>query len=162
MIMNMTHFVDLLRLLSGSEITQVHAVSNFAPGLDVEDQFAATICFEGGAQGTLVGSASTRGVPESRIEIWGEHGTVELGSIARIYTERAVPGLLTGRWNELPIGDVDERTIFVEHFAASVLDKREPDVTATDGLAVQAFVDAAYRSVASGRPETVATARIAK
>jgi predicted dehydrogenase/NADPH:quinone reductase-like Zn-dependent oxidoreductase len=156
MIMNMTHFVDLLRHMSGSEIAEVHAVANVPAGQEVEDQIGVTVRFQGGAVGTLVGSASSRGTPGSRLEIWGEHGTVELGPKPRIYTERAVPGLVTGRWNELPEEENDVRTIFVERFAAAVLEEREPDVTAMDGLAVQAFVDAVYRSVASGQPEAVA------
>ena len=155
MIMNMTHFVDLLRHVTGREIVKVHAVADSLPGQQVEDRIAVTVRFEGGAIGTLVGSASTRGVPETRLEIWGEHGTVDLGRNPRIYTESSVPGLRTGRWNALPVDELDERTVFVERFAAAVLEQRAPDVTATDGLAVQAFVDAVYRSVASGRPEAV-------
>ncbi len=156
MIMNMTHFVDLLRHMSGTEIAEVHAVGTVFPGEEVEDQIGVTVRFEGGAIGTLVGSASSRGTPGSRLEMWGEHGTVELGPKPQIYTDRALPGLITGRWNELPNEENDVRTIFVERFAAAVLEEREPDVTAADGLAVQAFVDAVYRSVASGQPETVA------
>ncbi len=156
MIMNMTHFIDLLRHISGSEIAEVFAVAEVRPGQEVEDQIAVTARFDGGAVGTLVGSASSRGIPQSRIEIWGEHGTVELGAKSRIYTERALSGLLTARWNELPGEEIDVRRIFVERFAAAVLEGREPDVSARDGLAVQAFVDAVYRSVASGRPEAVA------
>ena len=155
MIMNMTHFVDLLRHLSGREIVEVHAVADYLAGQQVEDRIAVTARFEGGAVGTLVGSASSRGVPETRLEIWGEDGTLVLGRKPQIYTERSIPGLLTGRWNDLPTEELDERTIFVEQFAAAVLEQRNPDVTATDGLAVQAFVDAVYRSVASGRSETV-------
>jgi predicted dehydrogenase len=157
MMMNMTHFVDLLRHMSGCEIAEVHAVAKVPAGQEVEDQIAVTVRFEGGAVGTLVGSASSRGIPGSRIEIWGEQGTVELGPKPRIYTERALPGLVAGRWNELPEEEnEDVRTTFVERFAAAVLEEREPDVTAMDGLAVQAFVDAVYRSVASGQPEAVA------
>jgi predicted dehydrogenase len=157
--MNLTHYVDLLRHMTGCEVLEVSAVARFAPEQEVEDSIAVSVRFEGGGVGTFFGSASTPGSPRSRLEMWGEHGTLQLEPEPRIYTERAVPGLLTGRWNALPTTDVDERTVFVERFAAAVLEQREPDVTALDGLAVQAFVEAVYSSAATGRPERVATAR---
>jgi predicted dehydrogenase len=158
LIMNLTHYVDLLRHMTGCEMLDVSAVARCAAGQEVEDEIAVSVRFAGGGVGTFFGSASTPGAPNSRFEVWGEHGTLQLEPEPRIYSERAVPGLLTGRWNALPTNHVDERTVFVERFAAAVLEQREPDVTALDGLAVQAFVDAVYRSVISGRPEVISTA----
>jgi predicted dehydrogenase len=159
LIMNLTHYVDLLRYVTGCEVLEVSAVARVAFGQEVEDEIAVSVRFEGGAVGTFLGSASTRGAPSSRVEVWGEHGTLELEPDPRIYSERAMSGLLTGRWNALPTDDVDVRTTFVERFASAVLEQCEPDVTALDGLAVQAFVEAVYQSVISGRPEPVAFAR---
>jgi 2-desacetyl-2-hydroxyethyl bacteriochlorophyllide A dehydrogenase len=156
MIMNLTHHIDLLRHLTGCRAVEVSAVARVEPGREVEDEIAVTIRFEGGAVGTLFGSASTRGAPSSRVEMWGDVGTLQLEPEPRIYTERAVPGLITGKWNVLPMVPVDERTAFVEGFATAVLEHREPDVTGSDGLAVQAVVDAVYRSVTSGGLEPVA------
>jgi predicted dehydrogenase len=160
MIMNLTHYVDMLMHLTGCEAVEVSAVANVLPGQEVEDGIAVSVRFENGAVGTFLGSASTRGAPSSRMELWGEHGTLQLEPEPCIYTERAVPGLLTGRWNALPKDHVDVRRVLVERFASAVLDQREPDVTAGDGLAVQAFVDAVYRSMRSGRPEAVARVRV--
>jgi predicted dehydrogenase len=155
MIMNLTHYVDLVRHLTGCEAAEVHAVATIRAGQEVEDQIAVSVQFDGGAVGTFIGSASTRGEPSCRFEIWGEHGTLQFEPEGRIYTERAVSGLLTGRWNMLPTNEVEVRTAFFEQFADAVLEGREPDVTPADGLAVQAFVDAVYRSVRSGRSEPV-------
>lgn len=156
MIMNLTHHVDLLLHLTGAVVEQVAAVARTAPGQEVEEAIAATLTFTGGAVATVIGSSSTRGAPPSRLEIWGELGTLQLEPEARLWTERALPGVVPGRWNALPEdGQDDVRTAYVEHFAAAVLDGRPPDVSAQQALAVQAVVDAAYRSVASGRPEAV-------
>ncbi len=155
MIMNLAHHVDLLRFVSGCDAVEVSAVARQAAGRDVEDSVAVSVRFEGGAVGTLLGSASTRGAPASRLELWGEIGTVQLEPEPRLYTERALPGLLPGRWNTLPAVPVDERTAFVERFAACVLEGRQPDVTAADGLAVQAVVDAVYRSIRTGGRQPV-------
>jgi predicted dehydrogenase len=158
MIMNLTHQIDLLRHITGCDALEVSAVARFEPGHEVEDEIAVSVRFEGGAIGTLLGSASTRGTPSSSVEMWGDLGTLQLEPVPRIYTERLVPGLLTGRWNALPREPVDERTMFIERFATAVLEHREPDVTGGDGLAVQAVVEAVYRSVTSGRPEPVTSA----
>jgi predicted dehydrogenase len=155
LIMNMTHFIDMLRQLAGQEIISVQAFTQRAAVAEVEDSIAVAARFENGAIATLLGSASTRGSPDPRLELWGEHGTLELGSHPRIYSERAIPGLLTGRWNQLPVGESDERRLFVEQFCATLLDGVPPQVTLKDGLAVQAIVDAIYRSAASGVPERV-------
>ena len=151
LIMNMTHHIDLLRHLTGTEVAEVSALTRVDDGADVEDSVAVTLRFTGGAIGTLLGSASTRGVPPMRFDLWGDAGTVQLEPEARLFTERAIPGGLTRRWNALPREpEVDERTVFVERFAAAVLTGVEPDVTAADGLAVQAVVEAAYESARNG------------
>ncbi len=151
LIMNMTHHIDVLRSVTGCEITEVSARTRVAEGADVEDAIAVTLTFANGAVGTLLGSASTRGAPPARFDLWGDAGTIQLEPDARLFTERAVPGALTRRWNFLPREpEVDERTVFVERFAAAVLSGGRPDVTAEDGVAVQAVVEAAYRSAQEG------------
>jgi predicted dehydrogenase len=124
---------------------------------EVEDGVALSIGFHGGAIGSFSACASTRGAPSSRFELWGEHGTLRLEPDAAVYTRRAIDGVAAGRWT--PILDapgIDVRQIFVERFADAVRAGRSPDVTAADGLSVQSFVDAAYRSIQDGRPVSVA------
>ena len=73
-----------------------------------------------------------------------------------MYTERAVGGIPTGAWCRLPgAPDVDARAVFFERFASAAAAGSTPEVSAADGLAVQAFVEAAYRSVAEGTPVAV-------
>lgn len=156
LIMNLTHYVDVLRHVAGAEPAWVAGVARTQDGAEVEDAIALSIGFEGGAIGTFSGSASTRGAPGSRFEVWGDAGTIILGPVPAIYTERALEGVPAGEWCELaPDAHDDERRIFVERFAGAVRDGRPPDVTAGDALAVQAFVDAAYRAIESGQPVTV-------
>jgi predicted dehydrogenase len=151
LIMNLTHYVDLLRHLTGAEPEWVAGTARTEPGAEVEDAIALSVGFTGGAVATISGSASTRGGPPNRVELWGRDGTVRLEPKAEAYTERAVPGLPAGRWTPLPVEAVDRtRRTFVEQFAAALARGAEPDVTPADGLAVQRFVDAAYRAVASG------------
>ena len=148
--MNLTHYVDFIRHVAGLEPVLVAAATLTPPGAEVEDAIAMTIGFEGGAVGTLSGSASTRGRPPTRFELWGEHGTLRLEPDPAIYTVRAVDGIETDRWCALPAEEGDPREAFVTRFAEAVLDGRAPDVTAADGLAVQAVVEAAYASAERG------------
>ena len=151
LIMNLTHYIDFIRYVTGVEIERVGAVARQAPGSEVEDSIVMTLGFPGGGLGTIAASASTRGAPASRFEIWGEHGTLQLEPEAAVYTERALGEMPTGRWCELPSAeDVDARSVFFERFVGAVAAGKPVDVSAVDGLAVQAVVAAAYRAVAEG------------
>jgi 2-desacetyl-2-hydroxyethyl bacteriochlorophyllide A dehydrogenase len=151
LIMNLTHHLDLIRHVARCEIETVSATARTDDGADVEDSIAVTVTFRGGGIGTLLGSASTRGKPGTRFEMWGEDGTIQLEPDPRLYTDRALPGVRTGRWNALPVAPaVDERRVYLERFAAAVLAGAPPDITAADGMAVQACVDGVYRSARAG------------
>jgi UDP-N-acetyl-2-amino-2-deoxyglucuronate dehydrogenase len=148
LIMNLTHYVDLLRHVAGAHAVWVAGTARTDEGAEVEDAIALSVGFRGGAIGTFSGSASTRGTPESRFEIWGDTGTLRLTPDPAVYTERALDGVPVAEWCRLaPGAHEDERRVFVERFAQAIRDGRSPDVTAGDALAVQAFIEAAYRAV---------------
>jgi predicted dehydrogenase len=145
-----TPYLDFRQHVAGLGPSRLVATSSGSLGAEIEEAIAITVDFEGGAIGSLLASASTRGSPATRFEIWGDHGTLRLEPAPSIYTERAINGLVPGRWYALPeAAMVDPRTRFVERFSTAVLEGRPPDVSATDGLAVQTLVEAAYRSAAS-------------
>jgi predicted dehydrogenase len=86
------------------------------------------------------------------MRIWGTDGQIEMKPAVRLYTLRALHGIPTGEWitsDEIP--ELPIRAIYVSRFVSAVAGEREPDITVLDGLAVQAFVEAAYRSTRSGR-----------
>jgi 2-desacetyl-2-hydroxyethyl bacteriochlorophyllide A dehydrogenase len=157
LIMNLLHYVDLVTFVGGVAPAWVAGTARTEDDAEVEDGVALSIGFHGGAIGSFSACASTRGAPSSRFELWGEHGTLRLEPDAAVYTRRAIDGVAAGRWT--PILDepgIDVRQIFVERFADAVRAGRSPDVTAADGLSVQSFIDAAYRSIQDGRPVSVA------
>ena len=156
-IMSVTHFVDFLRHVAGAETELVTALGRNDEGVEVEDSISIAVSFAGGGVGTMFGSASTPGAPSTTFEMWGDLGTIRLEPEASVFTERAIDGVTPGQWCALPADDgSDPRTIFVERFVDAVVQGREPDVSAADGLAVQAVVEAAYRSMDEGRPVTTA------
>jgi predicted dehydrogenase len=159
-IMNLSHHLDLMRCLSGLEVA---AVSAFArPPDDIEDSLVATLRYAGGALGSLVGAASVRGSTEETFSLWGKEGRIELMPKARIYSLRPLPGLRTTRWygfGRLPATRI--RAVFLSRLASAVSDGGPPEVTGRDGLAVQAIIEALYRSAAEGttvEPEKLITA----
>ena len=69
-----------------------------------------------------------------------------------LYTLREMSGLRTNRWQtfgRLPTQNI--RAIFFSRLATAFDRGEPPEITADDGLAVQAFIEAAYRSSESGQ-----------
>ena len=148
LIMNLSHYVDLLRHLSGVEAELISASTHTATGEDVEDTVSLTVRYANGALGTIFGSAALRGdwTGRNELRLWGTEGHIALEPDARVYTTRAVDGLRTCRWHALEAPAADMRQTYVSRLATAIAEGCEPEVTADDGLAVQAFVEAAYRS----------------
>ena len=150
--MNLTHYVDLIMFLSDTRPQSVHAAQLESRNEGIEEAISVSFTLDNRAVCSLIGSAATRGTPSNIFRLWGEHGTVELEPEPAIFSERALDGIVTGSWNHLRPGDESAaRRAFFEHFVDAIEESRAPDVSATDALAVQEFVDAAYRS-ATGVP----------
>jgi predicted dehydrogenase/NADPH:quinone reductase-like Zn-dependent oxidoreductase len=155
LIMNLSHYVDLLLMFARADIDEVTATSAALEGPpEVEDAIAAAIRFAGGALATVTGCSSVRGLPGgSEVRLWGRDGHIEVEPEPRVYTMRAVDGVHPGRWQtfgELP--DVPIRAVFASRFATAVAEDREPEVTPDQALAVQAVMAAAYASAETGAP----------
>ena len=156
LIMNVVHYVDLIRYLTGAEPTWVAGLARSDAGAEVEDRIALAVGFTSGAVGSLSGSASTRGAPPNRFELSGEVGTLVIEPEPAVYTERALEGVTVGRWTPIAQDPAfNSRQAYVERVASSILTGQPPDVTPVDGLVAQAFVDAAYRAVDTGQPVAI-------
>ena len=89
-IMNQSvHAVDLLQWIAGP----VHRVSAYAssrihPRIEVEDTLSASVRFESGAFGTIMGSTAMYPGSPVRLEFGGEHGTVVSEAGLRVYKFR--------------------------------------------------------------------------
>jgi predicted dehydrogenase len=160
LIMNLSHVIDLVRHLTSEEVDLCFAATSVtdAPA-EVEDTVAVSIRYANGAVGSLTGSSALRGHRGGRtdIHVWGSDGYVVVEPELRVYSSRAIRGLgRTTRWQSLDADaapPVDIRTAYVTRVATAIELGRPPDVTAADALAVQAIIEAAYRSSESG--ETV-------
>ena len=155
--MNLCHHVDLVRNLAGLKAESVVAIMGNLKGLsEVEDHATLNIHYAGGAVGSFSGSISVPGLRHESVSIWGRDGSLELGlefgQDSRIYTRQFTDALQPRCWIPLRLRPrLLARAIFFGRFADAVSNGRPPDVTAQDGLAVQAVLEAAYRAAETGR-----------
>jgi 2-desacetyl-2-hydroxyethyl bacteriochlorophyllide A dehydrogenase len=154
LIMNVSHHIDLVRHMVGIEAESVVAAGGAVdrPG-EVEDTVSVSIAYENGAIGTLAASSGRRGMGGggAEIQLWGADGQILMGDKLRFYSERRVGGFRAGRWHVLERGERQStRAVFVSRFATALATGSEPDITPDDGVAVQAFIEAVYRSMELG------------
>jgi len=148
LIMNLSHYVDLVRHLVGIEVEEVAAYGAAVDReAEVEDTISVTVRFSNGAVGTLVGSTAVRGTLTSELRVWGRNGHIVIEPRAQIYTQAAIDGVRTGRWQSLaPLPENQMRAVYLSRFATAIHRGQPPEVSPADGLAAQAFMEAAYRS----------------
>jgi predicted dehydrogenase len=140
--------------------TLVHPIAD-------EDNAIALIRFESGAVGQFEVSWTFRGGMDLRDEVAGTHGTIWLNHFLRTGYEMFTAGggggyvaekaETTAGWL-FPVGDEVSELGYVDMFTDmfdALEDGRAPRETFYDGYVVNAIMDAAYRSAASGRWESV-------
>lgn len=149
------HVVDLLRWMTGQEVTSVFAEeTNFDSSLPCEDGAILSLEFEN-FFATLDTSWSR---PPSNpvwgdvtLEVIGAEGVLSLDLFAQDCTvvREDGPRISYENWGD----DMDGG--LVHEFVAAVREGRTPSVTGVDGLRAVEVVEAAYRSIDSRRPEPV-------
>jgi predicted dehydrogenase len=154
LIMNLSHHIDLVRHLTGVEAEVVVARTQIEESTaEVEDAVSIGVKYANGALGSFFASAALRGSePSTELRLWGPDGTIAVEPDPRLYTLRALNGLRTNRWQtfgRLPACDI--RAIYFSRLATALDRGEPPEITAGDGLAVQAFIEAAYQSSESGQ-----------
>ena len=170
---NISHYIDYFLYLTGMNVEEVYCrAGTFVIPADVEDNLWAILKAESGAVGTIAVGSAVRGAGQeldgrtanSIQRIWGSYGQVILIPELRVFSLRRIGGMVPNRWHAIKPraiynsggSGVRERTGFVQNFARSVLEGREPDITGNDGLRVMEIIDAAYRSSREGRVAIIA------
>jgi UDP-N-acetyl-2-amino-2-deoxyglucuronate dehydrogenase len=160
LIMNLSHYIDLLRYVGGVEVESIVGMTAAADAArEVEDAVCLGVSFANGALGSIVGSSETRGATSTELRLWGADGHIVVEPEPRFFTLRALDGLRTGRWQTFgKLPRVNMRQVFLSRLATAIDQGREVDVSARDGLAVQAILAAAY--AAAGGQESVRPAEL--
>ena len=132
--------IDLLRHALGSEVTEVSAVSYGRRG-DVEERAEARLSFGSGATAQI--RSGWTGM-ENHVEIVGTEGSLRLDATTPAHVVR--PDGTSERLDAAASGSSIE-AVFVEAIARGT----SPVVSAADGRAAVAVVEAAYESIRAGR-----------
>jgi predicted dehydrogenase len=155
------HYADLLSWCLGpvAEVSAVTATQTH--DIEAEDCALATVRFTSGALGTI--TASTSVVPgfAQRLEISGSEGSVVVEDGVIVYRGfrdgRVEEGTgLAGAGAAANAADLDAaaHAAQIGDLLAAISEDRDPAVTAADGRATLALVQAVYQSAREGRPVT--------
>jgi 1,5-anhydro-D-fructose reductase (1,5-anhydro-D-mannitol-forming) len=151
------HGLDLM-LEIGGPVARVSAwTGNLRFNYRVEDFCHARLEFARGGIGLLEVGYCVRAYG-GRIEVYGSAGTfVADGSlqIGRSYHTSLRLGDAQGPTETRADNEQDPFAAALDDFSDAVRARREPTVTAADGVAVMEVLAAMYRSAQSGQPETV-------
>ena len=155
-----SHDIDAVRWLSGSEVASLYAVAgNFrsAQARDEWPHFYDTVLvnarMQNGSIGLVDGAQGVRYGYDSRVEILGTHGRLDVGGLE---ADRVVVHESDGvsrrdivpSWRNLY---ADAYVAEAAAFVAAIRDDTEPLVTGRDGRAAVAIVSAGNESITTGQ-----------
>ncbi len=148
------HCLDTLRYILGDEVQSVMAQAEYDPRWVVEASGTALFHFAGGTLATI--SVSARAPYQTLLEVIGEGGI--LSAVNALNVEHPVILELRRGFDLVERREVlNDRayTAQVEAFAAAVEGHHSCDIPGEEGLQNQLILDAIFRSVNSGKTETV-------
>jgi predicted dehydrogenase len=156
------HYLDWLLYLGREEATEVSArYETLESGTEVEDSLVMWVRFSNGALATLNASTCVPGLYRSdqvqnEFRIWGSDGHLSLTRPFQFFSSRLVAGRHPERWHDLaPLPRMHAPAVeLLERFAHHLRTGEPQEITPSDGLRVQALVEAAYGSGEAGRPMT--------
>jgi predicted dehydrogenase len=158
------HSVECVRWLLGKPgvrtVTARLASTLHASRTDLEDHAMVHLEFDGGASASVESSWALQGGMQSRLEIWGTRGYLDVdllhGTGLRLYTRDGDDSQPTG-WSMSHSDWVGENGYPQElsHFLQAFRDGRQPRESGADGLAVLEILYAAYSSARKGRSVTL-------
>ncbi len=158
LMMNFSHYIDLICCLTGLEVIRVAAeygTYGSPDGVEVEDTLNATLKFSNGAVGGINASTVAHGGSGSRVCLMGDRGQMTLvAEPMKVYTTRDDIDLVPNEWNELPSGGDSALSFYcemVKDFINAVLEDRPAPISGEDGLKCLQTVLSIYQAGREGR-----------
>ncbi len=136
------HVVDLVRAVTGDDIVAVSAVLNGRRG-DVEADAQLLTRLRGGAIGTIHASWSSASGSDHQLTVIGRAGTLHLDDRTPLTFIDA-----DGHRERVTLPETTSSPL--AELLAAIRGERSPSVTAADGRAAVAIVQAGYQSAATG------------
>ena len=148
------HCIDALRFILGQEVRSVSALAHYDSHWVVEASATAVLQFETGMLGTV--SVSARTPYQTYLEVAGETGV--LSSVNALNVEHLPTVELRRGFDVTERREVSNAQAYaaqVDAFAAAMEEGRAFEIPGEEGLRNQLVLDAAFRSVKSGKMEVV-------
>ncbi len=148
------HCIDALRYIVGQEVHSVSALAHHDFHWVVEASASALLQFETGIMGTV--SVSARTPYQTYLEVAGETGV--LSALNALNVEHPLTVELRRGFDVIERREVSNEEAYtaqVDAFASAIEEGREFDIPGEEGLRNQLVLDAAFRSIKSGRVENV-------
>jgi predicted dehydrogenase len=149
------HCIDTLRFVLDDEVQMVSAQAHYDSRSVLEASASAVLEFAGGALGSV--TASGRSPYRTFLEVAGENGA--LSALYALTIERLVTVELRRGFEVVDsweMSNADAYGIQVDAFAAVIEERRDFEIPGEEGLKNQLILDAAFRSLKSGKTESVA------
>jgi predicted dehydrogenase len=151
------HCIDTLRFVLADEVRAVSARAHYDSHSALEASASAVMEFAGGSLAAV--SVSGRTPYKTFLEVAGETGA--LSALNALTIERPVTVELRRGFEVVEsreVSNADAYGVQVDAFAAAIEEGREFEIPGEEGLKNQLILDAAYRSVKSGKTEVVQSA----
>lgn len=160
LIMNAIHNLDAMYYMTGLKPSGVTALGGtYTAAAAVEDMIGVLISYENSrAYGVCEAMSSAFGAAhtDNTDVIYGTRGTIRfVGNMLSIYTTVEGLGIPTGVFTEIPVAEKKDRSLLMDDFAMAIRDGGKPLIPAEDGALIVGTICAAYRSLLSGKPESV-------
>lgn len=155
-ITNLIHHLDLVRGISGLEVTRAYCeMGTFLTEVEVEDLAAACLRYDNNAVGVVEGSSCFfGGTAEPEVVLLGKRGQSRFGlwsGRAEVYLSEAGAGLPAREWTAREFRDTTQVELY-EEFAAAVRGGVAPPITGEDGRKALEIVLAIYQSAQRREP----------
>ena len=148
------HCIDTLRFVLDDEVRAVSARAHYDSHSVLEASAATVLEFASGTLATV--SVSARSPYQTFLEVTGEAGVLSALNVLTI--ERPVTVELRRGFEVIErreVSNANAYTAQVDAFASAMEEGREFDITGEEGLRNQLVLDAAFRSIKSGKVEMV-------
>lgn len=151
------HSIAFCQWIAESKVERVYAeAGTFLHSMESEDTAVLTIKFSNGVIGHTEDSWSLVGAMDSRFEVFGTEGRIMVDNLYN-HPIRMVTREQKGWSFPLPQGGeiLDGHLAMLEYFVDCVVEGKKPCLTGENGRSILAVVKAAYKSLKTGRAETV-------
>ena len=148
------HCIDTLRYILNDEVTNVSADAQYDSHWVVEASAASVLRFAGGTLASM--SVSARAPYQTLLEVIGERGV--LSAVNALNVERQITLECRRGFETVEQKEVSNEYTYaaqVDAFAEAVAEGREFESPGEEGLQNLLVLDAAFRSVKSGKTEAV-------